>query len=234
MAANVFEYWGASGVAAVWAEDNTRESIYEAFRRKETFATSGPRIRMRFFAGLDYSPDLVNDPMAVSKAYAGGVAMGGDLEGDSAATPAFLVWAMADDSSAPLQRLQVIKGWEQGGKTHEQIFDVACAGGAEVDPSTHRCPDNGAEVYAEDCSLKEGTGAAELKVVWEDPQFDVNQEAFYYSRALEDPSCRWSTWDALRAGAAPRSDLPRTIQERAWSSPIWYRSPDGKSKTPEA
>ena len=234
MAANVFEYWGASGVAAVWAEDNTRESIYEAFRRKETFATSGPRIRMRFFAGLDYSPDLVNDPMAVSKAYAGGVAMGGDLEGDPAATPVFLVWAMADDSSAPLQRLQVIKGWEQGGKTHEQIFDVACAGGAEVDPSTHRCPDNGAEVYAEDCSLKEGTGAAELKVVWEDPQFDVNQEAFYYSRALEDPSCRWSTWDALRAGAAPRSDLPRTIQERAWSSPIWYRSPDGKSKTPEA
>jgi hypothetical protein len=95
-------------------------------------------------------------------------------------------------------------------------------------------PDNGAEVYAEDCSLKEGTGAAELKVLWEDPQFDVNQEAFYYSRALEDPSCRWSTWDALRAGAAPRSDLPRTIQERAWSSPIWYRSPDGKSKTPEA
>ena len=234
MASNVFEYWGASGLAAVWAEKNDRESIYEAFRRKETFATSGPRIRLRFFAGLDYPRDLVDDPAAVGKAYVDGVAMGGDLQGVAGSSPSFLVWAMADDASTPLQRLQVIKGWEQDGKTHEQVFDVACAGGAVVDQATHRCPDNGAMVSAQDCSLKEGTGAAELKVLWNDPQFDVNQEAFYYSRALENPSCRWSTWEALRAGEEPRGDLPKTIQERAWSSPIWYRKPTAENTTPAA
>lgn len=234
MAANVFEYWGASGLAAVWAEKNDRESIYEAFRRKETFATSGPRIRLRFFAGLDYPRDLDDDPMAVSKAYAGGVAMGSDLEGVTGASPSFLVWAMADENSAPLQRLQVIKGWEQDGETHEQVFDVACAGGAGVDPSSHRCPDNGAMVNADDCSLQGGSGAAELKVMWNDPQFDANQEAFYYSRAIENPSCRWSTWDALRAGEEPRSDLPKTVQERAWSSPIWYRKPSVENNPPAA
>ncbi|MEP5569449.1 MAG: DUF3604 domain-containing protein [Halioglobus sp.] len=234
MATNVFEYWGASGLAAVWAEKNDRESIYEAFRRKETFATSGPRIRLRFFAGWDYPSDLVDDPMAVSRAYADGVAMGSDLEGVEGASPSFLVWAMADAASAPLQRLQVIKGWEHNGETHEQVFDVACAGGTNADPVTYRCPDNGAMVNAQDCSMKEGTGAAELKVVWQDPQFDANQEAFYYTRAIENPSCRWSTWEALSAGEAPRSDLPKTIQERAWSSPIWYRKPGIENTTPAA
>ena len=225
MAGNVFEYWGASGLAAVWAEENTRESIYDAFRRKETFATSGPRIKLRFFAGPDYPDGLVEDAMAVRKAYEGGVTMGGELAGLGGARPAFLAWAMADERSAPLQRLQVIKGWERGGQTHEKVFDVACSGGATPDPQTHRCPDNGARVNAADCSLSEDVGAAELKVLWRDPEFEEDVEAFYYLRALENPSCRWSTWDALRAGVEPRSDLPRTIQERAWSSPIWYRAP---------
>ena len=223
LAGNVFEYWGAAGLAAVWAESNTRESVYQALRRKEAFATSGPRIQVRFFAGLDYADGIMQNPELLTEAYAGGVPMGGDLLGDGESAPSFLVWAMADEMSAPLQRLQVIKGWEENGQTHEQVYDVACSEGAAVDPTTHRCPDNGARVSAEDCSISTDVGAAELKAQWRDPEFDPAQAAFYYVRALENPTCRWSTWEALRAGVDPRSDLPATLQERAWSSPIWYR-----------
>lgn len=221
LAANVFEYWGASGLAAVWAESNTRESIYAALRRKETFATSGPRIKVRFFAGLDYPQDLADDPELLAKAYALGVPMGGELSGAAGKQPQFLVWAMADEASAPLDRVQVIKGWQAGGESFEKVFDVACSAGGEVDPRTHRCPDNGAWV-SEDCGIPRNIGASELKVQWQDPEFESGQSAFYYVRVLENPTCRWSTWDALRAGVPPRSDLPRTLQERAWSSPIWY------------
>lgn len=224
LALQVFEYWGASGLAAVWAEENTRESIYAALRRKETFATSGPRIRVRFFAGYDFDDAMLDAEGAVSRAYAEGVAMGGDLDADDGRAPRFWVWALADPTAAPLQRLQVIKGWEDGGRTHEKVFDVACSDGLEVDPATRRCPDNGARVDLTDCSISADTGAGELRTLWQDPEFQADQEAFYYARVLENPTCRWSTWEALRAGAAPRSDLPSTIQERAWSSPIWYRA----------
>ncbi|MEM1111225.1 MAG: DUF3604 domain-containing protein [Pseudomonadota bacterium] len=224
MASSTFEYWGASGLAGVWAEQNTREAIYAAFRRKETFATSGPRIKLRFFAGLDFQEGLLDDPAAVRKAYVGGVAMGAELRAEAGRRPGFLVWAVADAYSAPLQRLQVVKGWEKDGETFERVFDVACSDGGKVDAETYRCPDNGAWVSAEDCGLSPGHGALELKALWQDPQFDESVDAFYYLRALENPSCRWSTWDALREGVEPRSDLPRTIQERAWSSPIWIRA----------
>jgi hypothetical protein len=222
LALNVFEYWGASGLAAVWAEENTREAIYEAFRRKETFATSGPRIKIRFFAGYELEESLLATPDRVARGYANGVSMGSDLEADGSRAPRFWVSAMADPASAPLQRLQVIKGWEEGGETHERVFDVACSDGASVDPATHRCPENGARVDLGDCSFSRDVGAMELDTLWRDPEFVAGQEAFYYVRVLENPTCRWSTWEALRAGADPRSDLPTTIQERAWSSPIWY------------
>ncbi len=214
-----FEYWSASGTAAVWAEENTREAIYEAFRRKETFATSGPRIRLRFFAG-DLDPGLVNSTELVSTAYRDGVTMGGELPAGETA-PLFIGWAIADANGTPLQRLQLIKGWIENGEHREQVFDIACADGGVVDPNTHRCPDNGAEVKLADCSTTAGVGASELKTAWRDPDYQPGQAAFYYLRALENPTCRWSTWDALRAGVEPRHDLPATIQERAWSSPIW-------------
>jgi hypothetical protein len=222
--------YGASGLAAVWAEENTRESIYEAFRRKETFATSGPRMRLRFFGGYDFEDAMLDAPDVVPRAYAAGVPMGGELASRAGATPRFLVWAFADASTAPLQRLQVIKGWiDSEGQTFEQVYDVACAGGATVDPSTHRCPDNGATVSLEDCSTS-GDGAAQLRTLWRDPDFDSAQRAFYYARVLENPTCRWSTWDAIRAGVPPRSDFPKTLQERAWSTPIQYR-PDDRNDT---
>ena len=220
-----YETWSASGIAGVWAEENTREAIYEAFRRKETFATTGPRLKARFFASTEYTKDMLEDDGLVKKAYASGVPMGGELHTGGAA-PTFLLWASADPRGTKLQRLQIIKGWVQEGETYEQVIDVACSDGLQPDPSTNRCPDNGAQVNLADCSISEGIGAGELLTVWQDPDYDPAGDAFYYLRALENPTCRWSTWDALREGVEPRADLATTLQERVWSSPIWVRSSD--------
>ena len=214
--------FGSSGLAGVWAEENTREAIFDAFRRKETFATTGPRMRVRFFAGYDYPEDLVEDREMIAKAYAGGVAMGGELVAPGERTPRFLLWAMRDPASAPLARLQIIKGWVEDGAPWEQVYDAACSDGLQVDRSTHRCPNNGATVDLADCSISENVGNGELLTLWTDPDFDTSQRAIYYVRVLGNPTCRWNTWDAIRAGAEPRPDLPATLQERAWSSPIWY------------
>jgi hypothetical protein len=216
------QFWGASGLAAVWAEENTRDSIFDAFRRKETFATSGPRLRVRFFAGYDYPEDLTARDGWVAEAYADGVTMGGDLYAKDGAAPKFALWAARDAMSAPLQRLQVVKGALVDGEMIETVFDVACSDGGSVDPETHRCPDNGARVDLSTCAYPNDVGAGELAATWQDPGFNPNERAFYYVRALENPTCRWSTWDAIRNGSKPRSDLPVTIQERVWSSPIWY------------
>ncbi|MGD8829490.1 MAG: DUF3604 domain-containing protein [Pseudomonadales bacterium] len=218
--------WGASGLAGVWAEENTRDAIFSAFRRKETFATSGPRLRLRLFAGYDYPETLTDRQNWVRLAYAGGVSMGGDLYGRDDDAPVFAVWAARDARSAPLQRLQIIKGAMVGGEMRETVFDVACSDGLAVDPATNRCPDNGARVDLGDCSFPEDFGAGELATTWRDPTFDPDERAFYYVRVLENPTCRWSTWDAVRNGTPPRPDLHPTIQERAWSSPIWY-TPQG-------
>lgn len=218
---NAYHLWGAAGLAAVWAEENTRAAIYDALRRKETFATTGPRLRVRFFASYDFPDDLAADRDRVGKAYESGVPMGADLAIDGSRVPRFLVVAARDAHSAPLQRIQIVKGWVANGEAHDAIYDVACSDGLEPDPRTHRCPDNGAAVDLADCSISADVGAAELATVWTDPDFDPTRRALYYVRVLENPVCRWSTWDALRAGVAPRADLPATIQERAFTSPIW-------------
>ena len=213
--------WGASGLAGVWADENNREAIYDAFRRKETFATSGPRIRVRFFGSYDFKSDALEDKDLMTKAYEHGVPMGADLPARRRGAPQFLVWAMQDPEAAKLQRLQVIKGWIEDGRPQERVYDVACSDGLVVDPRTHRCPENGAQVDLADCSVSADLGAAQLKTLWTDPDFDRRQRAFYYVRALENPTCRWSTWEAVRAGTPPRPGLASTHQERAWSSPIW-------------
>ena len=221
-AQNAYEFWGGSGLAGVWAEENTRDSLYNAFRRKETFATSGPRMRLRFFGGYGYDDDLANDTDMIAAAYEGGVPMGGDLVADEGQAPRFLVWAARDADSAPLQRLQMVKGWVEDGEAREQVVDIACADGGVPSGDPLRCPDSGARVDISDCSYTEDLGAAELSTVWTDPNFDATSHAVYYVRVLENPTCRWSTWDAVRAGVEPNPDMPATIQERAWSSPIWY------------
>lgn len=223
--------YGASGLTGVWAEENTRAAIYDSFRRRETFATSGPRIQVRFFASQEFGDPSLSlkssegvageAESAVARAYAVGVPMGGKLvlKAD-APPPRFLIQAIRDPKSAALARLQVVKGWAEGGETFEQVYDVACSDGMEVDPATHRCPDNGAQVNLDDCSVTLDRGAGEFEALWVDPDFVASHRAFYYVRVLENPTCRWSTWDAVREGVEPRSDLPKTIQERAWSSPI--------------
>jgi uncharacterized protein DUF3604 len=217
-----YETWGASGLTGVWAEENSRSAIYDAFRRKETFATSGPRIRVRFFAGYGFDEAMLGAQNGVTRAYAEGVSMGSNLLAKDGKTPSFLLWATRDVKSAGLQRLQIVKGWTINGEHNEKVYDVACSDGGMVDPATNRCADNGARVDLSDCSITTGVGDPELKTSWTDPDFDPENRAFYYVRVLENPTCRWSTWDALRAGVAPRSDLDATLQERAWSSPIWF------------
>ena len=218
---NNFQTWSASGLAAVWADSNTRGDIFDAMRRKETYATTGPRMKLRFFASDNFERRILKRANMVERAYRQGVSMGSDLTLQKGQSPEFLLWAMRDVRSQGLQRLQIVKGWLQpDGSSAEKVFDVACAG--EKSPNAkHRCPDNGAEVELKTCKASAKTSADELKVIWRDPEYRSGQQAFYYVRVMENPSCRWSSWDALRAGVAPRPDVDATIQERAYSSPIW-------------
>jgi len=217
--------YSASGLAGVWAESNTREAIFDALARREVFGTSGPRIKVRFFGGWEWPQDILERHDAVRLAYAEGVAMGADLPGRDAAAeaPQFLVWAMKDPASAWLQRVQVIKGWVEEGEKQEQVYDVACSDGLEPDAGTYRCPDNGAQVSLTTCDISRDKGATELQTLWRDPDFNPEQLAFYYVRVLENPTCRWSTWDSLRTGLPLSDSVPPTLQERAYTSPIWYR-----------
>ena len=222
--------WGASGLAAVWAENNTRESIYEAFRRKETFATTGSRIKVRFFGGYNLK-NILQEKDPIKYAYAQAATMGSDIIQNNDTAPEFMVWALRDLKRAPLDRVQIIKGWtELSGKPHEKIYDVACSDGRKANPNTGLCKESRAKVNLNNCKISKNVGANELKTVWKDPDFNPDLKAFYYVRVLENPTCRWSTWDALKSGEKPREDLQSTIQERAWSSPIWY-IPDNEGIT---
>jgi hypothetical protein len=213
---------GTGGLAGVWAEENTRDSLFDSMRRRETFATSGPRIRVRFFAGSDLPADIADNQDPIATGYHLGVPMGSVLKTIDKEQLRFLILASRDPNGGWLQRAQIVKGWIEDGKTKEAVFDVVCSDGIKPNPNTHRCDDNGALVNLEDCSISKERGAVRLKAVWTDPNFEPSQQAFYYARVLENPSCRWSTWDAIRLGIAPNPDLAATIQERAWSSPIWY------------
>ena len=211
--------YAAAGLAGVWAEANTREHIFDAMRRKETFATSGPRSKARFFAG-DYTDDIMSAPNMLEQAYANGQPMGGSLTGGEE-SPDFIVWAMKDPAGYPLQRVQIVKVWSENGENREAIYDVACAGGAVPNPETNRCPDNGATVDLSTCATNNETGASELKTLWNDPSYQAGQKVAYYVRALENPKCRWSTWDAIRNGTPPNPDMHKTVQDRVWTSAIW-------------
>jgi len=211
------------GLTGVWAEQNTRESIWDGLYRRESWGTSGTRVRVRFFGGFDLPANLHQQTDMVKTAYDKGVPMGGDLSAAPAGkAPSFLVWALRDANSAPLQRLQIVKGWVEGASTKEQVFDVACSDGLTPDAKTHRCPDNGAKVNLSDCSISQDKGAAELSTTWTDPDFNPAASAFYYVRVLENPVCRYSQFDAIKLGVTHPAGFPATIQERAWSSPIWY------------
>ena len=205
------------GLAGVWAEANTREDIFDALWRREAFGTSGSRLRIRFFAG-DLPADIGARDDALEMAYARGVPMGGDL--DSAAPPTFWAWAAQDPAAATLDRIQVIKGWVEGDAHHHRLWDVVCSAG-RVPGEDGRCPPSPATVDTATCDRHDDAGAAELEATFTDPAFQPDQHAFYYVRVMENPSCRWTTWFAHGAGVSPPDDVPLTVRNRGWSSPIW-------------
>jgi hypothetical protein len=213
---------GAAGLAAVWARDNTREAIWDAMARKETYATSGTRLRVRVFGGWDFEADEVSRPDFAREGYARGVPMGGDLtDAPAGAAPRFMIRSLRDPDGANLDRIQIIKGWLDGnGETHEKIWDVACGGREVVNGACDG--DVGNTVDVADASYTNTIGAAMLAAHWVDPEFDPAQKAFYYVRVLEIPTPRWTAYDAKFFGTEMPQGTAMELQDRAYTSPIWY------------
>jgi hypothetical protein len=213
---------GTSGLTGVWAEENTRASLFAAMQRKETFAVTGPHIKVRFFGGWEYTSAMLAEKDWVKTGYAKGVPMGGDLQPARRKAPTFIAWAVKDPTSGNLDRIQIVKGWTKRGQSFEKIFDVAWAGERKPDLWTGVVPPIGSTVDVEEATYTNTIGSVELKTVWTDPEFDPSLHAFYYVRVLEIPTPRWTTIQASKLGIAPPDVVPPTLQERAWSSPIWY------------
>lgn len=216
--------FSSGGLAGVWAEENTREAIFDAMQRKETFATSGTMIKLRFFASWDLGADAIGQADFVKRAYAGGVAMGGDLQASAkaGAAPTFFVMALKDPKSGNLDRAQIVKGWlDAQGAQQERVYDVAWSGDRKPG-ADGKLPPVGDTVDAAKATYANSIGAPQLMAAWKDPDFKAGERAFYYARVIEIPTPRWSTIDAARLGVAVPEGLPVSIQERAWSSPIWY------------
>jgi hypothetical protein len=213
---------GTGGLTGVWAEENTRASIFDAMKRKETFATSGPQIKVRLFGGWEYTAAMMTGRDWAKAGYAKGVPMGGDLLPATAKAPTLMVWAVKDPTSGNLDRIQIVKGWTKSGQSFEKVFDVVWAGDRKPDKFTGIVPSIGSTVDIENATYTNTIGAVELKTVWTDPDFDPTLHAFYYARVLEIPTPRWTTIQAKEIGVAPPDVVPPTLQERAWSSPIWY------------
>ena len=216
--------FSSGGLAGVWADANTREAIYDAMLRRETFGTSGTHVQVRLFGGWDFTAADGRETDWVANGYARGVPMGGDLSSAPiGASPGFIVWALKDPNSGNLDRVQLVKGWvDADGQQHEQVYDVAFGDDRVIDPESGKLPPVGNTVDASTATYSNSIGNAELFTVWTDPDFDATQHAFYYLRVLEIPTPRWSTRDAVALGIEIPQGLPATIQERAWSSPIWY------------
>jgi hypothetical protein len=215
----------ASGLAVVWATENTREAIFDAMKRKETYATTGTRMTVRFFGGWDFTADDAKSRLPATAGYAKGVPMGGDLPKAPAAgrAPNFLVAAMKDPYSGNLDRIQVVKGWlDDDGQTKEKVYDVVWSSDRKPGPDG-KVPPVGNTVDVQKATWQNTIGSPELITVWSDPDFDAKQSAFYYARVIEIPTPRWTAYDALRFGVTMTPDVPMATQERAYTSPIWYR-----------
>ena len=215
---------GASGYAAVWAKENTREALWDAMQRRETYATTGPRMVVRFFGGWDFEAKDAHDRMPAAVGYAKGVPMGGDLrKAPAGKAPTFLVAALKDPIGANLDRAQVVKGWlDAKGELQEKVYDVAWSDARKPDPKTGKLPSVGSTVDVANATWANSIGSPELSAVWKDPSFDASQRAFYYVRVIEIPTPRWTAYDAKRFGVKPLPGTRMTITERAYTSPIWY------------
>lgn len=218
----------SSGYAAVWARENTRASIWDAMQRKETYATTGSRMIVRFFGGWDFDAKDAQSRLPAQLGYTKGVPMGGDLsDAPAGKAPTFLVAALKDPIGANLDRYQIVKGWmDRSGKLHEKVYDVAWSGNRKPDAKTGKLPAVGNTVDVAEATFTNTIGAPELIAVWRDPDFDPAQPAFYYGRVIEIPTPRWTAYDAKRFGTKPPPGTQMTVTERAYTSPIWY-SPKG-------
>ena len=219
----VYSAVNPGGLVAVWAEANTRGHIYDAMERRETYATSGGRIQLRFFGGFEFEEAYKGLEEMLEAGYTKGVAMGGDLLNSPVNNRplTFLVWASKDPEGANLDRIQMIKGWYEAGKLKEKIFQISLSDG-RVLKADGSVPDNEATVNLETGAWDQSKGDVELSAVWRDPEFNPKVRAFYYVRVLEIPSARWNLWDEIKYGVRYPEEVPKTIRERAWSSPIWY------------
>lgn len=213
----------SSGYAAVWAEENTRASIWDAMHRRETYATTGSRMVVRFFGGWEFDQADAQSRNPAFAGYEKGVPMGGDLQaGPDGEAPSFLVAALKDPIGANLDRIQVVKGWlDENGELHEKVFDVVWSGDRDPD-ANGKLPSVGSTVDVENATWTNTIGSPELITVWKDPEFDATQRSFYYARVIEIPTPRWTAYDANRLELKPPQDARMTITERAYTSPIWY------------
>jgi hypothetical protein len=223
-----YEGWSmsSSGYAAVWATGNTRKELWDAMARKEVYATTGPRMTVRFFGGWDYVEADVANRLPGEAGYAKGVPMWGVLSDipEGATAPKFIVGAMRDPNSGNLDRLQIVKGWlNSDGSTDERVYDVIWSD-MDTRPlgSDGKVPAVGNTVDVANATWTNSIGEPELLALWQDPDFDPAQNAFYYARVIEIPTPRWTAYDAKRFGLKVGSEVPMTIQERAYTSPIWY------------
>jgi hypothetical protein len=218
----------ASGYTAVWATENTREAIWDAMQRRETYASTGPRMSVRFFGGWDFTAEDAGAREPGWIGYDKGVPMGGDLPaGPEGGAPTFLVAALRDPIGGNLDRIQIIKGWVSAdGQTEEKVYDVVWAGEREPGPDG-KLPPVGDTVDVENATWTNSIGAPELIAVWEDPDFDPAQDAFYYARVIQIPTPRWTAYDQQRFQIEMPAEVPMTTQERAYTSPIWY-TPKGE------
>jgi hypothetical protein len=218
-------HFAASGMAAVWATENTREAIFKAMQRRETYATTGSRMVVRFFGGWDFSADDAHAPHLASVGYAKGVPMGADLAASTGGSPTFLIRAVKDPDGPNLDRIQVVKGWRDAeGGLHEQVYNVAASDGRRIGRNGRVKP-VGSTVDVANAAYDNSIGDPELAVVWRDPEFDPQQLAFYYARVIEIPTPRWTAYDARYFGLDVPEQAATTVQDRAYTSPIWY-SPD--------
>ena len=214
----------ASGYAAVWAKENTRAAIFDAIKRREVYATTGSRIKVRFFSGWEFDETDIHRPAMLDIAYGTGVPMGGDLtKAERGQVPKFLVIAAMDADGARLDRIQIIKGWmDKAGKLQEKVYDVAWSDDRKLDKRTGKLPPVGNTVDVENATYLNTIGAPQLSTYWEDPDFDRAERAFYYARVLEIPTPRWTTYDSAYFNVELQDDVPSSIQDRAYTSPIWY------------
>ncbi len=215
----------SSGYAGVWATENTREALFDAMMRKEVYATTGPRMLVRFFGGWDFEANDANNRLPGEVGYTKGVPMGGELRAAPAGkSPTFLVAALKDPYSGNLDRVQIVKGWlDASGKTHEKVYDVVWADADQRQPGADgKLPAVGNTVDVANATWTNTIGDPELITVWKDPDFDPAQRAFYYARVIEIPTPRWTAYDAKRFGVRMPDQAKMTTQERAYTSPIWY------------